>query len=119
MFDPKAILESLPTSEALDTSPGLAVAAAHSISNDIRVNQPRSGFPSMNSDQFLVDSEWAEQFAKNIREYEASDKRRKERKWQLEVVIDLGLGVPSLLGLALYLTKQQTARHTAPSSLDK
>ncbi|GKT62573.1 hypothetical protein ColTof4_01805 [Colletotrichum tofieldiae] len=60
MFDPKAILESLPTSEGPDISPGLAVAVVHSVSNHIRVSQPESGFPSMNSDQFLVDSEWTE-----------------------------------------------------------
>ncbi|KAK0672655.1 hypothetical protein QBC41DRAFT_379415 [Cercophora samala] len=95
-FDPFTILKSFPTRHAPDVSPDEAASSASGMLNTIRLSQPGSGFPAAHSDQFSVQSGWAHQLVRNIREQEADARSDEKRKMSLGVGIGVGVGAPLL-----------------------
>ncbi|CAP71409.1 uncharacterized protein PODANS_6_2250 [Podospora anserina S mat+] len=95
-FDPFTILKDFPTQHAPNMSAGEAASSASGMANTIRLSQPGSGFPEVYTNQFSVQSGWAHQLVRNIREEEADVRADEKRKMRLGVGIGVGLGVPLL-----------------------
>lgn len=123
-FDPLAILGTFPTPQAPNMSVWEAIASTHDASNHIRISQPgvADGSPSVGisgpstpgrgtlsaanksvSDQFLVHSQWTEQFVRNVQAYDAKLYGQQQRNWQIGVGAGIGIGVPLLMTLAWFI----------------
>ncbi|KAK4204936.1 hypothetical protein QBC40DRAFT_216214 [Triangularia verruculosa] len=98
-FDPYSILKDFPTTHAPDVSPEHAASSASGVFNTIRISQPGTDFPGVYTDQFTVQSSWAHQLVKNIRQQDADIRSEKKRMWRLGVGIGVGVGVPLLSAL--------------------
>ncbi|KAK4213404.1 hypothetical protein QBC37DRAFT_316328 [Rhypophila decipiens] len=115
IFDPFSILKGFPTSHARDMSPEEAASAAGGIANTIRFSQPGSGFPEVYTDQFTVQSSWAHELVKNVRQQETDLRSADKHKMRLGVGIGVGLGVPLLSGLMWWAaSKHASSRATLP-----